>query len=85
MAYIGRRTAGDDDRGLPVLPRSRDAATTSGLVVRRGEPVYAVLNLYPYNPGHLMVVPYRHVADLADLTDDETAELMAAHPARDRR
>src|SRR4051812_13685253 len=49
-----------------------------GLVVARGESVYAVLNLYPYNPGHLMVVPYRHVADYADLTDAETVELSRA-------
>ena len=45
------------------------------LVVARGEFVYTVLNLYPYNPGHLMVCPYRHVADYTELTDDETAEL----------
>ena len=48
-----------------------------GLVVARGELVYAVLNLYPYNPGHLMVVPYRRVSELEDLTVDESAELMA--------
>ncbi|MET4431665.1 ATP adenylyltransferase [Mycolicibacterium sp. 624] len=48
-----------------------------GLVVARGELVYAVLNLYPYNPGHLMVVPYRRVAELEDLTEPESAELMA--------
>jgi ATP adenylyltransferase len=48
-----------------------------GLVVARGELVYAVLNLYPYNPGHLMVVPYRRVAELEDLTIAESAELMA--------
>jgi ATP adenylyltransferase len=47
-----------------------------GLVVARGDLVYAVLNLYPYNPGHLMVVPYRRVSELEDLTDAETAELM---------
>jgi ATP adenylyltransferase len=47
-----------------------------GLVIARGELVYAVLNLYPYNPGHLMVVPYRRVSELEDLTDAETAELM---------
>jgi ATP adenylyltransferase len=35
-----------------------------------------VLNLHPYNPGHLMVVPYRHVAELEDLTPAESAELM---------
>jgi len=48
-----------------------------GLMVARGELVYAVLNLYPYNPGHLMVVPYRRVSELEDLSVDETAELMA--------
>ncbi len=48
-----------------------------GLVVARGDLVYAVLNLYPYNPGHLMVVPYRRVAELENLTDAESAELMA--------
>ena len=37
--------------------------------------MYAVLNLYPYNAGHLMLVPYRHVPDYTDLTDEEVAEL----------
>jgi ATP adenylyltransferase len=45
------------------------------LIVRRGEVAYAVLNLYPYNPGHLMLCPYRHVADYTDLTSDEVAEV----------
>ncbi|MGH3676646.1 MAG: HIT family protein [Mycobacterium sp.] len=48
-----------------------------GLVVARGETVYVVLNLYPYNPGHLMVVPYRRVSELEDLTAEESADLMA--------
>ena len=48
-----------------------------GLVVARGELVYVVLNLYPYNPGHSMVVPYRRVSELEDLTEAESAELMA--------
>jgi ATP adenylyltransferase len=47
------------------------------LVVARGEQVFAVLNLYPYNPGHLLVCPYRHVADYTELTDAETLELAA--------
>jgi ATP adenylyltransferase len=42
--------------------------------VARGELVYAVLNLYPYNSGHLLICPYRHVADYTDLTIAETAE-----------
>jgi ATP adenylyltransferase len=56
------------------IPRMPDE---EGLVVARGELVYAVLNLYPYNPGHLMVVPYRRVSELEDLTKPESAELMA--------
>jgi ATP adenylyltransferase len=48
---------------------------TGGLIVARGTLVYAVLNLYPYNSGHLMVCPYRHVADYTDLDPAETAEL----------
>ncbi len=46
-----------------------------GLIVARGETVYAVLNLYPYNPGHLMVVPYRHIADYTELSVTESAEM----------
>ena len=53
----------------------QEMADSEGLVVARGTLVYAVLNLYPYNSGHLMVVPYRHVADYTDLTGTETAEL----------
>jgi ATP adenylyltransferase len=49
--------------------------TADDLVVKRGETVFAVLNLYPYNPGHLMVCPYRHVADYTDLSLAETVEL----------
>jgi ATP adenylyltransferase len=54
------------------IPKMTDA---DGLIVARGAQVYAVLNLYPYNSGHLMVVPYRHVADYTELTEPETAEL----------
>ncbi len=45
-----------------------------GLIVARGEHVYAVLNLFPYNPGHLMVVPFRHMPDYTDLDGAELAE-----------
>ena len=62
-----------------------------GLVVRRGEHAFVVLNLYPYSPGHLMICPYRHVADYPDLDDAETAgggradEVRDAHRARGER
>lgn len=47
-------------------------------VLWRGEHTFAILNAYPYNCGHLMVLPKRAVADLEDLTADESAELWAA-------
>ena len=48
----------------------------ANLVIHRGRTCYALLNNYPYNGGHLMVVPYRQVPGLEDLTEDETLELM---------
>ncbi|GAB4570026.1 MAG: HIT domain-containing protein [Anaerolineae bacterium] len=46
------------------------------LVVHRSQYVYVTLNLYPYNNGHLLIVPYRHIADLTELTSDELTDLM---------
>jgi ATP adenylyltransferase len=54
---------------IPALPDDE------GLIVHRGALAFAVLNLYPYNGGHLMLVPYRHVADYTELTDAETVEV----------
>lgn len=72
MAYIQRDKKEPDVCPFCVVPSLPDA---DGLIIARGKLVYAVLNLYPYNSGHLMVVPYRHVADYTELTDDETVEL----------
>jgi len=77
MAYIKGENkpsgsgAGD---GCPFceIPKMSDE---DGLIVARGTSVFAVLNLYPYNSGHLMVCPYRHIADYVELDDAETAEL----------
>lgn len=52
-----------------------DATDADGLIVHRGELAYVVLNLYPYSPGHLLICPYRHIADYTDLTADEVAEV----------
>jgi len=48
----------------------------SNLVVHRGRNCFVILNLYPYNNGHLMVVPNRHFGRLADATPDELIELI---------
>ena len=76
MAYIKgeSRAQGREPDGCPFcrIPAQPDADT---LIVRRGQVSYAVLNLYPYNPGHLMVVPFRHVADYGELDAVEAAEV----------
>jgi ATP adenylyltransferase len=76
LAYIlgENKPDGDEADGCPFcsIPAMSDE---DGLIVRRGGAAYAVLNLYPYNPGHLMVVPYRHVADLTEVTAEESAEI----------
>lgn len=46
------------------------------LVLYRGRFVFVQMNLYPYNPGHVMIAPYRHVAGLCDLSSDEQHELI---------
>ena len=76
MAYIaGENKPADGSAGECPFCRIPDRDDAEGLVVHRGELAYAVLNLYPYAPGHLMVCPYRHVADYADLTQEETLEV----------
>jgi ATP adenylyltransferase len=76
MAYIrGENKPADATSGECPFCRVPRLSDEDGLVVRRGALAYAVLNLYPYAPGHLMVVPYRHVADYTEVTDEEAAEI----------
>jgi ATP adenylyltransferase len=83
MAYIKGegRPASEGDCPFCTIPGLADA---DGLVVARGELCFAVLNLYPYNSGHLMVVPFRHVAGYDELSGDEAGELagMTQHAVR---
>lgn len=77
MAYIGgenKPADGAEGDGCPFC-RIPSLSDEDGLVVARGAVAYVVLNLYPYNGGHVLVVPYRHVADYTDLTPDEVAEV----------
>jgi ATP adenylyltransferase len=76
MAYIkgaGKPTGPGPHEGCPfcIAPTLSDE---DGLIVARGELVYAIMNLYPYNSGHVLICPYRHLADYTELTRDETAE-----------
>ena len=78
MAYIrGENKPVDGSAGECPFCRIPSLPDEEGLVVHRGETAYAVLNLYPYAPGHLMVCPYRHIADYTETTDEEAAEIAA--------
>ena len=69
--------AGADRKQRRRLHLLRAARPQRDLVLFRGRLCFVILNLYPYNNGHLMVVPNRHIAELASTTADERAELMA--------
>src|SRR4051794_20576010 len=72
MAYIGvpapqgcifcEKPQGEDDR--------------EPLILFRGEICFVMMNLFPYNNGHVMVAPYRHTADLVSFTEEEQREMM---------
>ena len=79
MAYIRGENKPTDKQAGPGCPFCRvpDGSDEDGLIVARGEVAFVVLNLYPYNAGHLLVCPYRHVADYTELTEAEVAEVAA--------
>ena len=56
-------------------PKKNDDAAS--YILYRGKKNFLILNSYPYNPGHLMVAPYRHVANLEELTQEERNEHFA--------
>jgi ATP adenylyltransferase len=73
QVYIARQAGRPaDDCVFCLAPK---VSADDNLVVHLGELAYVVLNLYPYNSGHLLVCPYRHLAAYTDLTDLETVEL----------
>jgi ATP adenylyltransferase len=78
LAYIqGEHKPADHGSGSCPFCLAPGRSDADGLVVHRGEHVFAVLNLFPYNPGHLMVCPYRHVSAYVDLEPDELTEFTA--------
>jgi ATP adenylyltransferase len=60
--------------GCFLCEKSRQANDAENYILFRGKHNLVILNSYPYNPGHLMIAPYRHVANLEDLTREELHE-----------
>ena len=75
MVYVkGDRPAAEQGADCPFCA-APGLPDEDSLVVHRGEHCYVVLNLFPYNPGHLLICPYRHVPLYVDLTEEERAEI----------
>ena len=53
-----------------------NADDADNFLIQKGALTFTILNLYPYNNGHLMIVPYAHKADLLSLSDEENLEIM---------
>ena len=79
-AYVTRSSAADDC----VFCHAQRSAEAGALIVHDGRTAFVILNLFPYNSGHLMVVPRRHVARLADLSRDELVEMAELTQASER-
>ena len=77
MVYLEGEEKPDNSDAGEACPfcRAPTRGDEDGLIVARGQLVYAVLNLFPYNPGHLLICPYRHVAGYPELTAQETLEV----------
>ena len=75
MVYVADQHQPDhSDCPFCEAPRRDDA---EALIVARGETAYVLLNLFPYNSGHLLVCPYRHVSLYDEATPEEVAEIAA--------
>lgn len=75
-AYVkgGQQDYSENSCPFCVAPQRQDA---DSLIIHRGEHAFVVLNLYPYNPGHLLVCPYRHIPNYDDASADEAGEIAA--------
>ena len=75
--YIETFSRPESDKGECVLCKAyQDKRDDEHFIVTRGKACFVIMNLFPYNSGHLMIVPYRHIPDFLDLSDEESREIM---------
>lgn len=76
MAYINSTRQKESKSGCIFCEKPRENRDPENYILYRSELVFVILNAYPYNNGHLMVVPYSHCGRITDLCDDELADLV---------
>jgi ATP adenylyltransferase len=64
------------DEGCIFCTKPASGDDRASLILHRGDTAFIIMNLYPYNNGHVMVSPFRHVASLEELEEKERGELM---------
>jgi ATP adenylyltransferase len=74
MEYIGQAREGEDE-GCLFCEKPKEGDDEKALIVARSELSFAMLNRYPYNSGHFMVAPFRHVGELEEVEDDESLDM----------
>ena len=74
--YIESLSNSKDDECIFCEAAKNDVNDPENLLVRKAGLTFTLLNLYPYNNGHLMIVPFRHISDLDDLSDQEGYEII---------
>jgi ATP adenylyltransferase len=74
MEYIDSAKDESSDDGCIFCDKPTTGNDEAAFILARTTKAFALLNAYPYNPGHLMVAPFRHVGELEDLQPDELAE-----------
>lgn len=65
----------DDEACVFCSSPKLDLEDDESLVIKKSDHCFIMLNLYPYNSGHLMIIPYRHLSDIDDLTPEEFADI----------
>jgi ATP adenylyltransferase len=78
IKYISGQVGKPSDGGCVFCEAPEANDDVERLILARGETTFTIMNLFPYTNGHLMVVPYRHVAVMSDLSADEHTEIMSA-------
>jgi ATP adenylyltransferase len=73
MQYVSG--SGEPSSGCLFCELPREDRDTENLLLQRGRYAFSLLNLYPYNSGHLMIAPYQHTGDLASLAPEVAADV----------
>ena len=73
--YISSARTRSKEKSCLFCEKAKSKSDAKDLLISRGRHAYSLLNLYPYNSGHAMVVPYRHVGEVGELTPEEWLDL----------